>query len=241
MFEEVIRSKARLHATSLDVSTLKYVVKNKSTSTMMMSEDKEILSSFTKRQDHHPVRELFGGAMRLRVPERFRDVSDFRPVPDSQEVFTCLDTEETLIVEILEYQDDVSDEKAAKFFFEELAEQNDASSFSILSSESLPESSRPLLPKSMSVLLLKGTQDASKFREASKNKIAVYQTVVRLRNVRADLLITLTVPIRIDLSSSSAKVVSKSVLKHGIDLKDSESLFRGMVKSFGVFDWSLFV
>ena len=179
--------------------------------------------------------------MRIQVPKRFRDVSDFRPVPDSQEVFTSLDTSETLIIEILEYQDDVADEKAAAFFFEELAEQNDASSFSILSSELLPVSSRPKLPSSTCATFLKGTQDAAKFRESSKNKIAVFQSVVRLRNVRADLLITLTVPIRINLFSSSSKVVTESVLKHGIDLQDSENLFRAMVNSFAVLDWSLFV
>lgn len=30
--------------------------------------------------------ELFGGALSAQIPERFSDVSDFRPVPDHQEV-----------------------------------------------------------------------------------------------------------------------------------------------------------
>ena len=224
--EKVVeRAKRVVHVTSLDVSSMKYV-----------------LSSLSRvKNTKYPVKELYGGAMSIVVPKRFRDVSDFRPVPDSQEVFTCLDTSETLIVEILQYQNDVSDEKAAKFFFEELAEQNDASSFSILSSELLPVSSRPKLPSSTCVTFLRGIQDAAKFREKSKNKIAVFQCVVRLRNVLADLLITLTVPIQINLSSSSAKVVTDSVLKHGVDLRDSENLLRTMIHSFAVLDWSLFV
>ena len=224
--EKVVeRAKRVVHVTSLDVASMKYV-----------------LSSLSRvKNTKYPVKELYGGAMSIVVPKRFRDVSDFRPVPDSQEVFTCLDTSETLIVEILQYQNDVSDEKAAKFFFEELAEQNDASSFSILSSELLPVSSRPKLPSSTCVTFLKGIQDAAKFREKSKNKIAVFQCVVRLRNVLADLLITLTVPIQINLSSSSAKVVTDSVLKHGVDLRDSENLLRTMIHSFAVLDWSLFV
>ena len=224
--EKVVeRAKRVVHVTSLDVSSMKYV-----------------LSSLSRvKNTKYPVKELYGGAMSIVVPKRFRDVSDFRPVPDSQEVFTCLDTSETLIVEILQYQNDVSDEKAAKFFFEELAEQNDASSFSILSSELLSVSSRPKLPSSTCVTFLKGIQDAAKFREKSKNKIAVFQCVVRLRNVLADLLITLTVPIQINLSSSSAKVVTDSVLKHGVDLRDSENLLRTMIHSFAVLDWSLFV
>ena len=228
MEEVVERAKRCVHVTSLDTESIKYVL-----SSLM----RRVKSSTNK----YPVKELYGGAMSVAVPKRFRDVSDFRPVPDSQEVFTCLDTSETLIVEILQYQNDVSDEKAAKFFFEELAEQNDASSFSILSSELLPVSSRPKLPSSTCVTFLRGIQDAAKFREKSKNKIAVFQCVVRLRNVLADLLITLTVPIQINLSSSSAKVVTDSVLKHGVDLRDSENLLRTMIRSFAVLDWSLFV
>ncbi len=32
------------------------------------------------------VHKLFGGAIELSFPERFVDVSDFRPIPDHQEV-----------------------------------------------------------------------------------------------------------------------------------------------------------
>ena len=100
--EKVVeRAKRVVHVTSLDVASMKYVLSSLS----------------TVKNTKYPVKGLYGGAMSIVVPKRFRDVSDFRPVPDSQEVFTCLDTSETLIVEIMEYQNDVSDEKAAKFFF----------------------------------------------------------------------------------------------------------------------------
>ena len=32
------------------------------------------------------TRALYGGAIELDIPQRFQDVSDFRPVPDHQEV-----------------------------------------------------------------------------------------------------------------------------------------------------------
>lgn len=36
------------------------------------------------------IRELFGGAVELSFPPRMIDVSDFRPIPDNQEVcFFC--------------------------------------------------------------------------------------------------------------------------------------------------------
>jgi len=83
---------------------------------------------------------LFGGAIRLAIPSKWRDVSDIRQVPDHQEVYqdctfaggiipssspgTIEGTGGCLIVEILERQDDVKDAEAAKYFFTDLAEAN---------------------------------------------------------------------------------------------------------------------
>lgn len=54
-------------------------------------------------------RELFGGGIRINVPDNFVDVSDFRQVPDHQEVFVSNDSDATLIVELLETPSDPSD------------------------------------------------------------------------------------------------------------------------------------
>ena len=47
-------------------------------------------------------RELFGGAITVDLPTRMVDVSDFRPVPDNQEVWTDADRDESIILELLE-------------------------------------------------------------------------------------------------------------------------------------------
>ena len=39
-------------------------------------------------QEELVARDLFGGALVMGMPARFVDVSDFRPVPDNQEVPT---------------------------------------------------------------------------------------------------------------------------------------------------------
>jgi Ran-interacting Mog1 protein len=44
---------------------------------------------------------LFGGAARVMLPARMEDVSDFRPVPDHQEVYTDASADQSVIVEIL--------------------------------------------------------------------------------------------------------------------------------------------
>ena len=47
-------------------------------------------------------RGLFGGAIIVKVPKDFKDVSQFRQVPDNQEVFVSSTSDETLIIELLE-------------------------------------------------------------------------------------------------------------------------------------------
>jgi hypothetical protein len=47
-------------------------------------------------------RELFGDGIKIKVPKSFKDVSDFRQVPDHQEVFVSGDSDASLIVELLE-------------------------------------------------------------------------------------------------------------------------------------------
>mmetsp|Transcript_7651 Transcript_7651/g.15744 ORF Transcript_7651/g.15744 Transcript_7651/m.15744 type:complete len:207 (+) Transcript_7651:64-684(+) len=72
---------------------------------------------------------LFGGAITSDLPANWKDISDVRPIPNNQECFQdslVSDKPIMLIVEILERQGHIKDEDAASFFFNELAEQNDA-------------------------------------------------------------------------------------------------------------------
>lgn len=47
------------------------------------------------------ARQLFGGMVSIQCPSRFVDVSDFRPVPDHQEVLADASADQSVIVEIL--------------------------------------------------------------------------------------------------------------------------------------------
>lgn len=44
---------------------------------------------------------LFGGAISIMLPTRLADVSDFRPVPDNQEVLADGATDQSIVVEIM--------------------------------------------------------------------------------------------------------------------------------------------
>ena len=72
---------------------------------------------------------LFGGAITSDLPTDWKDLSDIRPIPDNQECFqdSCVNESPVmLVVEILERQGHIGDRDAASFFFNELAERNDA-------------------------------------------------------------------------------------------------------------------
>lgn len=45
---------------------------------------------------------LFGDAIYLDIPSTYRDVSEFRQVPDNQEVFVDQSSNDSLLVEIME-------------------------------------------------------------------------------------------------------------------------------------------
>ena len=74
---------------------------------------------------------LFGGALVCDLPSRFTDISDFRQLPDTQEVFADAVTDQSIIVEILEMADESEANTAAEFHFRSLANDNDALESSI--------------------------------------------------------------------------------------------------------------
>lgn len=104
-------------------------------------------------------KQLFGGAITFSIPNRFVDVSDFRQVPgtattffhwliqlDNQEVFTDIDVEQTIIIELLEQVSDVSDvREAAAFHFQEMASLNESTRQEIQVTEALGEMDMPHL------------------------------------------------------------------------------------------------
>ena len=78
---------------------------------------------------------LYGGAITCDVPSDWINVSELRQVPDHQEVFVDNthdddndDDQERpcLVVEILEYQTDQTDDRVGQYLFEDLADANGA-------------------------------------------------------------------------------------------------------------------
>lgn len=77
---------------------------------------------------------FFGGAITASIPSevgsRYADVSNMRPVPDNQEVFMDVSGKDgsSLVVEILEFQNNVSTAEVAEYLFDDMMDLNSFSS-----------------------------------------------------------------------------------------------------------------
>lgn len=72
-------------------------------------------------------RDLFGGTITVELPDSFNDLSIYRQVPDHQEVLVDSYSNATIIVEILDFEDSISDESAASYYFDDLSQANEVS------------------------------------------------------------------------------------------------------------------
>ncbi|XP_067325871.1 ran guanine nucleotide release factor [Anolis sagrei] len=144
---------------------------------------------------------LFGGAFSACLPPGSIDVSEMRQVPDNQEVFVHPSTDQSIIIELLEYQAGVPDENAARYHFEDLADSS--STTEILNQEQfLPQ--LLALEGCSSAWQLTARQLVAKFNEEAKNEVTLHLALLRLPQYGTDLLLTFNDPTRIHPLSSSA-------------------------------------
>lgn len=85
-------------------------------------------STISDKDGRISERQLFGGAITCLVPTNFEDVSVIRQVPDHQEVLVDKESEMSLIIELLQYDESVSNDCAARHYFDDLAHFNEVGS-----------------------------------------------------------------------------------------------------------------
>ncbi|SPQ97756.1 Ran guanine nucleotide release factor [Plasmodiophora brassicae] len=144
------------------------------------------------------TRTLYGGAFTIDVPASLVDVSQFRQVPDHQEVFACADTDQSVIVEIVD-RSEVADSDCAKYYFQDLAEVNSA-----IASDTADTGDVQTCQGHTATYVI-GHQTVAKFKDApsAANQVEVYLGVIRLAEYGADILLTLNSPTSISPESSS--------------------------------------
>jgi len=180
-------------------------------------------------------RPLYGGAITAAIPKRFNDCSDFRHIPDHQEVWADADTDQSVIIELNSLDDSVSDAEAAMHYMRELAAANEAHSMQVVSTGVLEAAAMPGFDAGVHKSFMVSTQLISKFKESSDkaNTIQIYLAVLRLRRVETDLLVSFNVPVAFGAGSSSA---GRSILAS----EENRAVVEGLLKSIQIKDWGLF-
>ncbi|KAK9764838.1 hypothetical protein K7432_007345 [Basidiobolus ranarum] len=182
-------------------------------------------------------KELFGGAITTYIPSSFIDISQLREVPDNQEVYVDTDTDQSIIVELLELVEEASDEECAKYHFKQIAEHNDASSENeVVKLVTLSEAEVPNLPSDCMKYLLVGRQSVTKYNESdpnSRNVVNIYLAVFRIPRITTDIIVSYNHPVVIGTTSSSRDTQAGSI-------DEVETNFKKILASFNINDWSLF-
>ncbi|XP_056603187.1 ran guanine nucleotide release factor [Triplophysa dalaica] len=181
------------------------------------------------------ARPLFGGAFSVVIPPNAQDISELRQIPDNQEVFANSQTDQSIVIELLEYQSQVQDAEAARYHFDDVAATNGAvesGSWEIRGVEQLSQSQLSLQECS-SAWLLSGAQLVSKFNEQAKNTVNIHLCLFRLPQFTTDILVTFNDPVCINPLSSSA---AGNVAAVPWTLQDFQSVFQSFrLLNHGVF------
>ncbi|XP_060073465.1 ran guanine nucleotide release factor-like [Ylistrum balloti] len=154
-----------------------------------------------------PPTNLFGGAMSAVFPPDAQDMSKFREIPDHQEVFTHSTTDQSIIIEILEYVQE-PDDVALKTHYDDLVRDNEVSEGDhvILEAEEIPVH-KLAMSQCESARYVLGQQKVSKFKEDSKNTINIHMGLFRIPEFTSDILVTFNDPVMISFLSSSNQAV----------------------------------
>jgi len=188
----------------------------------------------------NPTRALYGGAMSVAVPCTFNDVSDFREVPDHQEVFADAERDASVIVEINEFEE-VKDGEAAEHHMRDYAAAAGCAPEDVaveltqeLSAEDVPGLADAPGVHMVGIVAL---QRIAKFKEgdAAKNCVRVFMAVLRLPHVRSDILLIVNTPVEVSAASSSFKALEEIP-----DADDALALFKDVMRTFTVHNWAIF-
>ncbi|EIE24757.1 Mog1p/PsbP-like protein [Coccomyxa subellipsoidea C-169] len=179
--------------------------------------------------------QLFGGAAEIAVPSRFEDVSNIRPVPDNQEVYSDASVDQSIVVEVV--QVDVPDSDSCQHCFNDLANVSGASMQQIESETVLNPQDIPGVPGEAYKVVIVGQQMVSKGRQGTDAANRVIMAIIRLKQVSSDVLIILNTPISVSASSAAAKDIGPGERSEHLM---APSLLRRVLATFKIKDYSLF-
>ncbi|EJU05527.1 Mog1p/PsbP-like protein [Dacryopinax primogenitus] len=179
------------------------------------------------------MRELFGGAITVNLPDELIDASDFRQIPDTQEVFLDKESDVSFVIEILELVNTPSFGDAATFHFDSLAHDNDAEGKRI--DEVVPpvDLSPPPCPPNQPVpTLLTGRQFVRKFNRPEPDEVRIVLALFRIPAKNADVVMSMNFPVKLEATGPVPDVERK--------WEFWRIVFMTAVQSFQIVDFGLF-
>ncbi|RPD79852.1 Mog1p/PsbP-like protein [Lentinus tigrinus ALCF2SS1-7] len=173
------------------------------------------------------TKELFGGSITTTLPTTLIDASNFRQVPDTQEVFISRDSGVSIIVEVLQSVDATELREAASLHFDALAHDNDAKTKQVNETTDVPNGSDGTTPDPV---VLYGTQTVQKFNSQSADEVRILLALYRVLDRNIDLVMTMNVP----MASADGGAVSEE------DWNEAKAAFEIAAKSLRILDYGLF-
>lgn len=203
------------------------------------------------------LRELYGGAITVRLPTDVVDASDLREIPDHQEVFLSGKTLTSIIFEINEYQQQASvvsespnntasaDEVAASYHLNDVVDTTDRLSDAGVQTvpTRLSQSSVSKYPAYQTTATIISPEiDRSKkstlpvawqTNPAQKEQqIGVIQLLIRMQDYATDLCVRINVPLK-EFGDSQSEAAQKEA---SVALDAMRSIIESIdVKDFGLF------
>ncbi|KAE8844885.1 hypothetical protein PTNB85_03150 [Pyrenophora teres f. teres] len=177
---------------------------------------------------------LYGGAITMDLPSNFADASQFRQIPDNQEVYLDNAGYSSIVVEILEYVEKPSDEEALQYHFADLVDGTGDATTVIeqtgASMKSLP--STPLL--TLSFLQTPPSPNPHPNRKTPEYTY-IHLLLLRLKERETDILITINVPHYPGEYNEPAEGQQETDL-----MRRSHMIRERLLDTFDVKEWGLF-
>ncbi|MCJ1471531.1 hypothetical protein MMC13_000171 [Lambiella insularis] len=175
---------------------------------------------------------LFGGALSVKMPSTFVDASNFRPVPDNQEVYLDADGLVSIIVEITERVTQVAtNEEAMQYHLEDYVDGS-SDTLRVYQRQQVTMAKLPANTPAQAVIATTHSPSAS--ANGAHDFVGIVMLMIRLAAQESDIIVTINVP------HFNAREVNMGRGRPGPMMEEAGEIRDAVVASFEVRDLGLF-
>lgn len=177
---------------------------------------------------------LYGGAITLDIPSTFADASQIRQIPDHQEVYLDAAGYASIVVEILEYVEQGSDEAALQFHFGEVVEgTGDATT--VLEQRVEGMRGMPNHPIHTLTFLQTPQPPNPNPRRKVPDFTYIHLLLLRLKEQATDIMVTINIPHYAGEYEKPEREGAETAL-----MRESRVVRERVLESFEIREWGLF-